>query len=203
LTTFIKSILITIKNGLFVYRNLLLYTRPVTEWNYIPTPKSDNVNHILVFSNIQANELVTDGFEDFRKLIFNARKRLDKGAVASCIYIEREFAHVNWLAFDEDAKNTLEPPPFRVYFGNNEACTADTLTVPKFRGYLLNEYENYLRNEYLMKRGVNKVRLTIRTDSISTQKRQRRRNSTLYAKARYLKILWWGFWKETPITTNN
>ena len=47
----------------------------------------------VVSSNQQADELAPEGFE-FRPFVFYARRILDRGGVAFCIFIEGELAHV-------------------------------------------------------------------------------------------------------------
>jgi hypothetical protein len=84
-------------------------------------PKIDDFALKIVSTNEEADELEAQGLE-FRSQVLNARKRLDKGAIAFCIFVGKELANVSWVAMTLEAKNSLGQPPFRVDFSNNEAC---------------------------------------------------------------------------------
>ena len=76
----------------------------------------------IVATSQQADEMAADGF-DFRLRFVTARRCLDKGATAFCIFSRREIAHIGWVATSEEAKNTFDPPPYQVDFSNRQACT--------------------------------------------------------------------------------
>lgn len=162
-------------------------------------PKIQNFTVKIVSSNQQADELAAHGF-DFRSYVFYARRALDKGAIAFCIFVEEELAHVGWVAMTEEAKNYIDPLPFRIDFSNKEACTGGTRTIQKYGGKGLMTYGYWQRFEFLRKRGIITSRNTVATSNIASQKVHARFAPKMYAKARFLKILWWKSWKETPLT---
>jgi len=157
----------------------------------------------MISSNQQADEVVTEGFEDFRSHLLYAMKYLDKGAIALCIFVEREFANINWLGMTEEAKKVLLPTPFNVDLSENDAISEGSYTVPKYRRLGLNEYSSYESTIFLREKGIDAMYVVALVNNISAHKRAIRHDSKCYAKARHMKILWWTFYKETPITTSN
>lgn len=184
----------------FRYATYYLYEHAMKERNEADfMPKIENFTFKIVSTNQQADELAADGF-DFLSHVINARRRLDKGAIAFCVFIGRELAHVGWVTMTDEAKNTIDTLPYRVDFTNKEACTGGTFTITKYRGNDLMAYGYYKRFEFLRERGIMTSRNAVNTSNIASQRVHAKFGPKIYAKARYLKILWWKFWKETPLT---
>ena len=58
-------------------------------------PKTDNFTLKIISSNEEADKLEAEGFE-FRSQDINSRKYLDNGAMAFCIFVGNELAHIDW-----------------------------------------------------------------------------------------------------------
>ena len=185
----------------FRYEVFYLYEHTMKERNEADfTPKIQNFTFQIGSTNQQADELVKDGFTDIRQHGFHARRRLNKGAIAFCIFVGPELAHIGWVAMTEDAKSACYTLPYRVDFSNNQAYTSGTFTIPKYRGKGLMAYGFYQRFEFLRERGIRTSRNAVRVSNIASQKVNAKFGPKINAKGRYLKILWWKFWKETPLT---
>jgi len=157
----------------------------------------------MITSNQQVDELVVDGFEDFRHYISNSKRRLVSGAIAFCLFVGKEFASINWVAMDEKAQRSLVPIPFRIDF-LVEALPEDIMTIPKYRQQGLHSYTHYERNRFLKEQGITTLITTIRANEHNRSTRlSRRAGSQYYAKVKYIKLLWWTWWKETLLTSNN
>ena len=124
----------------------------------------------IITSNQQAGELVARGFDDFRRSFINARQGLDKGAIAFCVFIGRELAHIGWVALNEEAKNTFDDLPYHVDFSNREACTGGTVTIPKYEGNGLMTYGYFKRFQFLNERGIARSRNVVATSNLVSQK---------------------------------
>ncbi len=182
----------------FRYGTYYLYEHTMRERNEADfMPKIQNFAVHIVSTNQKADELVANGF-DFRSYAIYIRRNLDRGAIAFCIFIGRELAHLGLVAMTEEAKNTLDPVPYRVDFLNKEACTGGTVTIPKYRGKGLMAYGYYKRFQFLRERGIVTSRNAVGTKNIASQRVHAKFGPRIYAKARYLKILWWQYWNETP-----
>jgi len=160
-------------------------------------PGINDVTFHMVTTNEQADELAKIGF-DCRSYSIYARKRLDKGTIAFCLFVGKELAHIGWLASTPDAKNTFDTHPYQVDFGNGEACTGGSYTFLKYRGHGLMKYGYYKRLEYLRQIGIKRSKNVVNINNIASQKAQAVFNPEITVRAVYLKILWWQFWKEMP-----
>ena len=189
-----------IRDCLFQLERCYLYEHtigPMNENDYLP--RIDSFTFKIVSSNKEADELAVDIGCDFRRRFIYAKKSLDKGATAFCIFVDGEIAHIGWVATTEDAKKGIDPVPYKVDFDNNEACTGGTETVPKHRGKGLMVYGYYWRRLYLRDRGIIVSRNSVRVNNTISQKAHARFNPWIKAEIRYLKLLGWEIYKEKPI----
>lgn len=120
-------------------------------------PRITNFTFKIVSTHKQADELAASTGFDFRQYFINARPALDKGAIAFCIFVDRELAHIGWVALTEEARKFVDSLPYRVDFDNKEACTGSTETIPKYRGNGLMAYGYFKRFQYLKERGDNSL----------------------------------------------
>jgi len=154
----------------------------------------------VVSTNKQADQMSANGFEDFRQQFINARRGLDKGAIAFCVYVGSELAHIGWAAMSEEAKNTFDGLPYHVDFSDKEACTGGTVTIPKYRGKGLMTYGYFKRFQFLRQKGIVATRNAVNTNNIASHRAMAKFSPDMYARARYLKVLWWKSWRETQLT---
>ena len=161
-------------------------------------PDIPDLTYYFVTSNEQADELAAQ-FEDFRSYHINARQRLDKGAIALCIFIGRELAHMTWMATTESAKGTFNDIPYRVDFDKKEACAGGERTIPKYRRMGLSNYSAFKKCQFLRERGITLIRAARDTNNLTAQRAFEKRGYIRYAKGRHLRILWWNSWKEMPL----
>lgn len=185
---------------LFQHGNYYLYEHTFKERNEADfLPRIQNFTFKIVSTNQQADELAAAGLE-FRSHPTNARLGLDKGAIASCVFIGQELAHIGWSALNEEAKKLFDPLPYHVNFSNKQVCTAGTWTNPKYRGKGLMTYAYFKRFQFLKEIGMKSSRNAVAINNIASQRAHAKFGPRVYAKARYLKILGWKYWKETPLT---
>ena len=195
---FLKSDLLTVK-----YQTRFVYEHTIKERDPADfMPDIQDFKSFIVRNNQQADELEAEGYE-FRSHQDLARMALDSGAVAFCIFIQGELAHIGWVALTEEARRYVDNWPFKVDFNNAEACTGNTLTIPKFRGKGLMKYGYYQRFEFLRKLGIQRSRNSVGTTNIAAQRVHAKFGPKIYAKIRYLKILTLISWKEKPLTTDS
>ena len=180
-----------------------LYEFTIEEENEVDfMPRVQDLTYKIVTSNEQADELVADGL-DFPGGITKTRHRLDKGAVARCVFVGGDLAHIAWVATTEEAGNSFDVLPYKVDFSNKQAWGGGTWTDPKYRRRGLLDYSVYIRNKFLRETGVLNVRYAVETSNIASKGGSTKRGSNIYAKGRYLRILWWKSWKETPLEPTN
>ena len=100
----------------FLYEHSLLIER--NEADYLPKIRDFTLK--IVGNNREADELAAAIGSDFRRRFVLARRNLDKGAIAFCIFVNGEVAHIGFVAMSEEAKNTVDHMPYKVDFSNNE-----------------------------------------------------------------------------------
>ena len=161
-------------------------------------PKIKDFSFQIVSSIENADKLAREGYNIYPFSI-NTRQRLAKGAIAFCILVGADIAHIGWLAMNEEARKTFESYPYLVDFQNREACTGGTLTMPKFEGNGLMTYGYYKRFQFLHEKGILKSRNAVGVKNIASQRVHNKFHPRKYAKALHVKILWWQLWKETPL----
>lgn len=210
---------ITEKKGLrgLLLRGITFLTRsqwftPMYETRYIyeHTSQTINVNDFMpnisnftlhiVSTNQQADALEANGYE-FRNYHQRQSKGLDIGAVAFCMYVGQELAHIGWVALTEEAKPYVDSWHYHVDFTNKEACTGSSSTLPQYEGKGLFKYGYYKRFEYLSKMGIGKVIASVNIINTASNNMHAKFHPKIRAKVRYLKFLGWESWKEWNLDT--
>ncbi len=163
-------------------------------------PRIQDFTIKVVSTNKQADQISASGFEDFRQQFINARRGLDKGAIAFCFYVGSELAHIGWVAMSEEAKKTFDSLPYHINFSDKEACTGGTVTIPKYRGKGLMAYGYFVRFQFLRQKGIVATRNAVKINNTASHKVMAKFSPNVYARACYLKVLWWKFWRETQLT---
>jgi len=190
-----------VRRGFFTYAHVYLYeVRPgdLREGDFAPALR--DATCVRVHSNKEADELALRVGRDFRRHYVDARRHLDSGAVAHCIFHEGEIVYIGWVGMSEDAQTSLHQPPYRVDFDGDEALTAGGWTDPRYRRMGLAAHGYSKRLEFLRSRGTRVARAVVSTDNIPSQKLLAKLGGRRYAEGRCLWLLRWRFWREVPLT---
>ena len=155
------------------------------------------MRHEIVTTNEQADDLEAEGLE-FRSWVKNARKRLHRGAVASCVFAGSELANIVWVATTPQARDSLNEPPFKVDFSKSEAWVGDGWTNPKYRRRGLRVYGHLKGTQFLLEQGIRVSRYAIAKVNVASQMSTRKVDVQRYAEGRYLRILRWKLCRELP-----
>ena len=186
----------------FMYGTYYLYEHIVNESKKADfLPGIRGLTFRIVSTNQQADELIADGLE-FRSYVLDTRQWLGRGAIAFCIFVDGELAHISWVAMTAEVKGRLTELPFQVNFSNNEAYWGRLETNPRYQRMGLWGYSYHKILKFMRERGIVTLRFVVHTNNISTQRGYAKFGARRYAKARYLRILWWKFWKERPLATS-
>jgi hypothetical protein len=184
----------------FWYQNSYLYEYTLkarSEADFLP--RIQGFTFKIVASNQQADELAAAGL-DLSVQSLNTRHSLEKGAVAFCVFVGQELAHIGWVAMNREAKKTVDSLPYGVDFAHKQGCTGSTWTNPKYRGKGLMVYGYFKRFEFLREKGFKSSRNSVSVGNIVSQKGHAKFGPKIYGRGRYVKIFGWKSWKETPIT---
>jgi len=182
------------------YGDYYLYEYTLKERNEADyLPEIQDFTFKIVISNKEADKLAEAIGSDFRRRFVRARNMLDKGAIAFCVFVKGEIAHIGWVTLSEKAHKAVDNLPYKVDFLNHEACTGGTQTIPQYRSKGLMAYCYFKRFEFLRGKGIVVSRNAVVKSNIASQKAHAKLSPRVYAEARYLRLLWWRFWKEKPL----
>ena len=182
---------------LFRYGNYYIYEKTLNETNEFEfTPKIQNVTLMTISTIKELDRLISKGY-DFK--MRNFERNIEMGALPFCAFVGLELAHVTWIAQSEEAKRCVDYLPFKVNFQAGEVCSGASFTNPQYRGRGLLSYVHSFIFPYLSKEEFLKYKFTINKKNITSQKAHAKFNPVVIGEGRYLKILWWEFWKENPI----
>ena len=177
---------------------------PLREMNEaILLPRFEDFTFRIIRTNEEAEELAITLDHDFRERFVDARRRLDKGAIAFCAFVNGEIANIGWMAVTEQAKKTVDDVPLKADYSNSECYVGSMETIPKYRGLGLMSYTSYRMYQFRKEKGIKTAWYAIAENNFASRKAAGKLNPEVYARARYMRFLWWKFWKETPIDMNN
>ena len=200
LLTTIKKILTSVISVIYTTSAYNVYVRTLTKDNEADRmPKIQNVTPRIVETIQQLDELYNQGFDLSLLDIDQYRYRLERGAIATFAFVDRELGFAGWGALSEEAKKSFTRYPFKVDFANNEALGGDAWTNPKYRRQGLHNYVAYKWDQFLISRGITKDRAIILSSNITSQRSTTKMGSKLVARARYVCIFGLQFWRERPV----
>jgi RimJ/RimL family protein N-acetyltransferase len=203
LISLLKRVFTFLLPHFFQYRNYYLWEIDISkllkernEADFMPT--TQNFTFKIVATNEQADKLAAEGLE-FRSHILNARRSLDKGAIAFCLFFGNELASIRWMAMSVEARKSLNRLPYRVDFSNNIAYVSGIMTKPKYWGMGFAPYVAYKSWQFMKEMGIEAYRTETAKNNIQVQRLLAKYTTNPHAEARQLKILWWNSWKEKPL----
>jgi hypothetical protein len=158
-------------------------------------PKIQDYSFKIFEDTRELYALIQKGFS-IKPHMANIIQWIELGAIAFCVFKDKELIHTGWIVMTHQAKARIEPFPYYVDFKNNEACTGGTWTKPTYRGKGLMRYGYFKRFEYLNRKGVSVSRNIVAVNNISSQRAHAKFNPHIYALAEYTKILFWKSWRE-------
>lgn len=162
-------------------------------------PRIDDYCSIIIKSNKEADELVNDGFI-LGAYELNLRSSLDKEAIAFCLFVRKEFAHVSCMADNPKGKQAIDPRPFTVNYQNGEVVVSKAFTVPKYRRLLLQEYNGYIMRKYCREKGISLILSSVNARSIpALAKTPKAPDRYTISKCRLIKLFWLKHLKETKM----
>ncbi|MDY6917399.1 MAG: hypothetical protein SVP26_05555 [Chloroflexota bacterium] len=163
-------------------------------------PGVDGLAFRVVHTNEEADALEAEGLR-FRKYAGDARGRLDKGAMAFCVFVGHDLASIGWLCTTQRAKDSLnEPPPAKVDFSKKEAWAGGSWTNARYRRMGLYRYTSLKMVEYWLQQGIVKDKWAVDGRNVASLAAESKTGNVRYAEGRLVRVLWWKHWWEKPLT---
>lgn len=162
----------------------------------------DGIEEAFVASNAAA-DIQAMRHEDFRRLRPWARRALDSGAVAFCVYHGHEVAHVAWLATSDEGRRAVDRLGYQVRFGAGEAWTGAAWTARRYRGRGLLKYSCHRRFEFLLRSGWQTSRAAVEIGNNCSHTATMQFEPRVYAIGRQWRVLGWRSWTQrTPASVD-
>lgn len=191
-----------IAGHLFKYETYYLYERDSSTYRMRSdtdfVPKVDGLCLRVIYTNEEADELEAEGFQ-FRKYAGDARSKLNKGAIAFCVFVGHELGNIGWLCTTQQARDSLNEPPAKVDFSQSEAWAGSAWTNPRYRRMGLHRYCGLKRDECWLQKGIVKSKWAIAKTNVASLTAESKSGAVRYGEGRLIKMLWWKSWKEKPL----
>jgi hypothetical protein len=162
-------------------------------------PRIEEFTFKVVRSSGEADELAKATGHDFRSRFFRAASRLDEGATAFCTVVNGEVINVGWLAVTERARRALFDVPIKVDFRDSECYLGGSETVPEYRGKGLMTYNSYQMYRFRSENEIKTARYAMSVSNSAARWQAAKFEPEIYAEGRFVRFLWWKYWKETPL----
>ena len=159
-------------------------------------PSIDGLEVYILGSESDVQRLMSEGYEDVRRVVRPAARRLQQGAVGFCAFVNREVAHVSWVAFTQEAKLTFDVLPYFVDFEGGEACGGGTLTTEPFRNRGLYRHVRAWRLRYCCEHGSHVLVDATAVNNTPSLRGMNRYNPRMRAFYRNRRFLRWREWTE-------
>jgi hypothetical protein len=165
----------------------------------MPRPSIDQFEAAFVSSNDQADRLA-ENHEDFRLLDKMAVRALDRGAVALCLYSGSTLANVSWLATKETSRSAIDSVKFPIDEAFHGAWVGRVRTMPAYEGRGLFRYACVERFKYLLALGIDHSCTSVAESNVRSHAMSASLGCHLAGKGNLLKLLWWQWWQDRPLT---
>jgi len=190
----------SLKYFIFDATEYYLYELPIREMADADYPDSLGQFDVQVVRSVQEAEELAARFRfDLHERFINAETCLHAGAVAICMAVDGEIAHVGWVATSDEAARAISPLRQRVEYSKGEAFAGGGLTLPEYRGNGLLRYGSLARLRFLRQQGCTRLRYAVAVNNAPAIKGLASLTPTAYGRARHLRVLWWNRWRETPL----
>lgn len=124
------------------------------------------------------------------------RRWLQSGGVAFCAYVNRELAHIAWVAMSAAAREFYDELPYDVDFEHGEAWWGGSYTGSWFRGRGIYTYVCGIRLKYVHEHGYHSCRDAVRMDNVASLKGQGGWNPRPRVAGRLVHFFKWTSWEE-------
>ena len=166
-------------------------------------PKIDEHCYRIISTNQEVDKLISDGL-DLGAYELNLRIFMDKGAKSFCHFVGKVLAHFTFLADNPRGKEAVDSLLCNVDFEKGYIIAGRSLTVPKYRRLHIRNYNGYITRKHYWDMGKVGCAFTVQTNNypaLSSVTKQP--NQMVVSRCRYIKILWFKYFKEVkmdPIT---
>jgi len=161
------------------------------------TPPIDGLEVYILESESDLERLVSKGYEDVRRVVRITARRLEQGAVGFCAFVNRDVAHVAWVALTREAQATLDLFPYFVDFDRGEGWWGGSLTTGRFLNLGVYRHVMAWRLRYCYEHGCHVLIDATEVRNAPSLRSQETYNPRTRAYYRYRRFLRWCKWTES------
>jgi len=186
----------------FVYsdKTYYYYEKELTEQDEFDfTPKIPGATLEIIRTPEQFDELVDRGYR-FGSWV--SKQLIGLGAIAFCVFVQRELCHITLAATTAESKKYVDPFPFKVDFHKGEVCIGNGRTSNKYRGQGLFNYMFSRLFHFLREEGKTTIKFTITINNIPSQNEVAKFNPKRI-KLRYIRVFERVYVKVIPLADIN
>ena len=194
---FIWLVISRLRKSIFNHEIYYLYLKELIAQDEIEfAPKIQNVTLEIICTPERFDDLNARGYQ-FDSLV--SRKMINKGAIAFCVFVNRELGNITWVATNRETKKFIDPIPYSVDFQNGEVCHGSARTSAKYRKQGLVAYGNTRMFRFLREEGKTVDKFTIPVSNVASLNAAAKYNPKIM-KLEYCRFFFWVNTTITPIT---
>jgi len=185
------------RRRLFSSERFVIYETETAAYGVgIVAPPVEALEVHVLHSEQDVERLAAAGYEDVRRVMRPVVRRLRSGAIGFVAFVNRNVAHVAWVAPTAEAKACVDAAPYRVDFADREACWGGAYTVGRFRGLGLHRHVMAWRLRYCHEHGYQVLVAAAAVDNVPSLRNHRKYGPRVRALGRYRRVLRWSSWTE-------
>jgi hypothetical protein len=191
---FIQAALMFLKGFFsFSYNTYYIYENDLNGPRFMP--KVQNVSLEILYTAQGFDELVNNGFTFSSWDIDDLKNKTRRGAIAFCVFVNRNLAHRTYVGLSEEARNGAAPFPLAIDW-RNETWSGFSRTHPNYQrmGLFLYVYSEIFA--FLRERGISKDKFTIEKNNIASNSALLKMDSKIIGEGRRFKFLGCILWEE-------
>lgn len=140
-----------------------------------------------------------DNFNTFYRDIHNLKETLSKGAVLYAAFVDKQFASMIWVVYNEKARQDIDNLPYKVDFEHGETYHGGSETFPKYRNMGIHSCNLSRMYKNLKLEGIT-LDKHAQMGNGETTSRIERYGGKVIGRGTLIKIGLWSFWKEKDAT---
>ena len=190
----VKKTAVFISSRLFVYQRFNIYENDFNGPEYeslIPNPVL-----VILKTTSDLDEVLKQGFDLSYFDVDRVRLFLSEGSLGFCVFVEKEIAHMTWVALNDESKKLIDPVPYKVDYMKGEVCSGGSETNPKYARKRIYLYAYSKIFKYLRENGKTRDLFSISKSNVSSNAALKKFGSKILFEGVYMRLINWVYWKE-------
>ncbi|MDD5043626.1 MAG: hypothetical protein PHD51_03070 [Patescibacteria group bacterium] len=195
--SFCQKALAHLAGSIFSYNTILVYEKDLTKLDNIYFyPRLDGAVLKIISSIDEYNKAKEGGYS---LDIAVSERWIGEGAIAFCVFVGRDLAHLTWVALNQETKSHIDSNNYQVDFLNKEVASGASKTKKKYlrKGLYLFVYSEIFI--FLHNLGKTRDKFTINESNTASRRALEKFNPRIIKKIKCLRILFFSKCRELPL----